>query len=196
MYEYIRGKIAELAPAFVVVETNGIGYYLNISLQTFTALGNQTEGLLYTHLIVREDAHILYGFFSRQERELFRLLISVSGVGPNTARMILSTYAPNDVCTIISTGRADTLKSVKGLGIKTAQKIIVELKDKIINVSASADMTSGSATPSDELFDEAVAALTMLGFSRQNSEKVLRQVIGDNPTESVENIIRMALKRL
>ncbi|MBQ4279654.1 MAG: Holliday junction branch migration protein RuvA [Rikenellaceae bacterium] len=196
MYEYIRGKVAELAPAFAVIEAGGIGYYLNISLQTFAALNGQNESTLYTHLVVRDDAHILFGFLSRQERELFRLLIGVSGVGPNTARMILSTYSPGEVCSIIGTGRAETLKSVKGLGIKTAQKIIVELKDKIAGIAAAADTQLPAEEAGSELFDEAAAALTMLGFSRQSSEKVLRQVIGEHPGESVENIIRLSLKRL
>ena len=126
MYEYITGRIETLTPASVVVEAAGVGYFLNISLQTFSQIGSRTEVKLYTHFAVREDAQVLYGFFSRAERDIFRSLIGVSGVGGNTARMILSSFTAEEVCTIVATGQADVLKTVKGLGLKTAQKIIVE----------------------------------------------------------------------
>ncbi len=198
MYEYIAGRVSELTPAYAVLDAGGVGYHLNISLHTFSSLGSATEAKLYTHFIVREDAQILYGFFDRTERELFRLLIGVSGVGGNTARMILSTFSPEEIGSIISTGKAEVLKSVKGLGIKTAQKIIVELKDKVIGVGAgasAAELTLGGGAVSP-LFDEAMAAMTMLGFSKASTEKVLRSLIKANPGASVEELIRLALKQM
>ena len=131
MYEYITGRVESLTPASAVVEAGGVGYFLNISIQTFSRIGSQTEVKLYTHFVVREDAQILYGFYDRAERDIFRLLIGVSGVGGNTARMILSSFTSEEVCRVVSTGQAELLKTVKGLGLKTAQKIIVELRDKI-----------------------------------------------------------------
>lgn len=198
MYEYITGEVAELKPTYAIIEAHGVGYYLNISLQTFSQIEHSKQAKLYTHFIVREDAQIFYGFATMQEREHFRLLISVSGVGGNTARMILSTYAPKELANIISSENALLLKNVKGLGLKTAQKIIVELKDKIMldSLSASDDdgFAAGSAT--EETFREGLAALSMLGFAKSASEKVLRSIIKDNPTAPVESIIRMSLKKL
>ena len=175
MYEYIKGTVAEVAPAYAVIDVGGVGYYLHISLETYSAIEHETETRLYVHYVVREDAQLLYGFSTKAERELFRLLISVSGVGGNTARMILSTYSPRELQGIITAGNAVLLKNVKGLGLKTAQKIIVEL--------------SGS-------FDEALAALSMLGFARAPAEKVLRGVLRESPAAPVEELIRMALKKL
>lgn len=198
MYEYIKGLIAELSPAHAVVETSGgVAYYLNISLQTYSAVRDTKEAKLYTYFIVREDAQILYGFSDTAERGLFKLLIGVSGVGGSTARMVLSSFTPDELRTIIATGQADVLKTVKGLGIKTAQKIIVELKDKVgdfgrEDASLSAIMSAGGSP----LFDESLAAMTMLGFSKQASEKVLRKVMKDNPAASVEDIIRISLKHM
>ena len=173
MYEYIKGTVAEVAPAYAVIDVGGVGYYLHISLETYSAIEHETETRLYVHYVVREDAQLLYGFSTKAERELFRLLISVSGVGGNTARMILSTYSPRELQGIITAGNAVLLKNVKGLGLKTAQKIIVEL--------------SG---------DEALAALSMLGFARAPAEKVLRGVLRESPAAPVEELIRMALKKL
>jgi Holliday junction DNA helicase RuvA len=201
MYEFIQGRIAELSPAHAVIETTGgVGYYLAISVQTYSLLGSASEAKLHTHFIVREDAQLLYGFFARQERELFRLLIGVSGVGGNTARMILSTFKPDELQALIATGKADVLKSVKGLGIKTAQKIIVELKDKVGAIgpdgaAAFAAAALGASADAPRL-DEALAALTMLGFARGASEKVLRQIAAEDPAAPVEDLIRIALKRL
>jgi Holliday junction DNA helicase RuvA len=200
MYEFIQGRIAELSPAHAVIETAaGVGYYLAISVQTYSLLGSASEAKLYTHFIVREDAQLLYGFFAREERELFRLLIGVSGVGGNTARMILSTFKPDELQTVIATGKADVLKSVKGLGIKTAQKIIVELKDKVGAIGPGSTAASAAAfgpTAASPRLDEALAALTMVGFARGASEKVLRQITTEDPAAPVEDLIRIALKRL
>ena len=199
MYDYLRGAIAELTPTYAVVECGGVGYVVSISLQTYTALEGREEALVYVHHVVREDAQQLYGFAERTERELFRLLIGVSGVGGGTARMILSTYSPSELASIISSENAVLLKNVKGLGLKTAQKIIVDLKDKVLGVaSGAADMPVGGmiASPSSEVYSEAVAALGMLGFGKAASDKVVKKVLKENPTAEVEVVIRMALKQL
>ena len=156
MYEYITGRVETLSPTAAVLEAGGIGYWLNISLQTFSQIGDRAEVRLYTHFVVREDAQVLYGFFSREERDIFRALLGVSGVGGNTARMILSAFTADEVRTIIAAGQADVLKSVKGLGIKTAQKIIVELRDKIGGAAAAAggrrNVRRGAFGPDDARF--------------------------------------------
>jgi Holliday junction DNA helicase RuvA len=195
MYEYIHGSVAELAPAYAVVEAGGVGYFLNISLQTYSEIEGSDSAKLYTHYVVREDAQLLYGFASKRERELFRLLISVSGVGGNTARMILSTYSTSELQNIIATGNAVLLKNVKGLGLKTAQKIIVELNGKMLDLS---DIEQGvvASGRGNEVYDEALAALQMLGFAKAASEKTLRQIVKESPSITVEDAIRDALKRL
>jgi len=191
MYEYIRGKVAEAAPTYAVIDIGGVGYHLQISLETFTAIEHADEAMLYTHYVVREDAQLLYGFATKVERELFRLLISVSGVGGNTARMILSTYSPAELQGIITAGNAVLLKNVKGLGLKTAQKIIVELTGKL--TALGADAVDSVATGGNA--DEAVEALVMLGFAKGAAEKVVRAVVRENPSVSVEELVRMSLKR-
>ena len=199
MYDYLRGAIAELTPTYAVVECGGVGYIVSISLQTYTALEGREEALMYVHHVVREDAQQLYGFAERAERELFRLLIGVSGVGGGTARMILSTYTPSELANIISSENAVLLKNVKGLGLKTAQKIIVDLKDKVLGVaSGAAEVPMGGVivSPSSEVYSEAIAALGMLGFGKAASDKVVKKVLKDNPTAEVEVVIRMALKQL
>lgn len=197
MYEYIKGELETLSPAVAVIDAGGVGYLLNISLNTYSALSGKGTAKLYTHFIVREDAQILYGFYDRAEREVFRLLIGVSGVGGNTARMILSAFTSTDLVAIIATGQAETLKTVKGLGIKTAQKIIVELRDKIGSVSqGDIDLAIPAAAASNEILEEALSALTMLGFARAASDKVVRQLLREHPDAAVEDIIRQALKRL
>ncbi len=197
MYEYITGKLAEVAPAYAVVEAGGIGYFINISLQTYSEIEKQEQVLLYLHHAVREDAQTLYGFASKAERELFRLLIGVSGVGGNTARMIQSTYSPSELRNIIATGNAVLLKNVKGLGLKTAQKIIVDLSGRMLDLkgddAASAALAAGVANP---VLDEALAALVMLGFQKAASEKVLRKLFKEQPSIAVEEAVRMALKHL
>lgn len=195
MYEYIQGPVAELAPAYAVIDAGGVGYFINISLQTYSEIEGASSAKLYVHYVVREDAQLLYGFASKRERELFRLLISVSGVGGNTARMILSTYSTSELQNIIATGNAVLLKNVKGLGLKTAQKIIVELNGKMLDLS---DVESGAVVvgSGSEVYDEALAALTMLGFAKTASEKTLRQIVKESPSISVEDAVRDALKRL
>ncbi len=198
MYEFISGRIAELTPAHAVVETGGVGYYLNISLRTFSEIEGLTEAKLYVHFAVREDAQILYGFATPAERELFRRLVSVSGVGGSTARMVLSTYSPAELAGIISSENAVLLKNVKGLGLKTAEKIIVELRDKMTGIALGEGAgAAGKIAPElDAVHGEALAALAMLGFSRAASDKVVRAVMKENPGAAVEEVIRHSLKKL
>ena len=195
MYEYIQGTVAEAAPAYAVIDAGGVGYFINISLQTYSQIENLASAKLFVHYIVREDAQTLFGFATKKERELFRLLISVSGVGGNTARMILSTYSTSELQNIIATGNAVLLKNVKGLGLKTAQKIIVELSGKMLDLN-DAGMAAVANTGPNEIYDEALAALVMLGFGKAASEKVLRQVMKAEPSITVEEAVREALKRL
>ena len=194
MYEFIRGKMVEKNPASVVVDCNGMAYLLNISLQTYTRLGDSEQCRLYTHLVVKEDALILYGFYDKQERELFRQLISVTGIGAGTARMILSSLPPDEVIEAIVRGNAELLKSIKGIGLKTAQRIIIDLKDKL----------SKDLLPSEKLGfahnttrDEALSGLVILGFQKMAAEKALNKVIEkDGMALTVEQMIRQALKFL
>ena len=198
MIEYIKGEIAEITPALAVIDCNGIGYAINISLNTYSAIQGKTNIKLYIHEAIREDAHVLYGFSTKQERELFLLLISVSGIGGNTARMILSALSPAELCNVISSGNDKLLKSVKGIGLKTAQRIIVDLKDKI--ASTGMETVSGSISSlspaNSEIHDEAIAALTMLGFAQAPSQKVVSAILKEDSTLSVENVIKLALKTL
>ena len=198
MIEYIKGEIAEITPALAVIDCNGIGYAINISLNTYSAIQGKTNIKLYIHEAIREDAHVLYGFSTKQERELFLLLISVSGIGGNTARMILSALSPAELCNVISSGNDKLLKSVKGIGLKTAQRIIVDLKDKI--ASTGMETVSGSiaslSPANSEIHDEAIAALTMLGFAQAPSQKVVSAILKEDSNFSVENVIKLALKRL
>lgn len=195
MYEYITGKVAEITPAYAVIEAAGIGYFINISLQTYSEIERCETAKLYLHYIVREDAHILYGFATKAERELFRLLIGVSGVGGNTARTIQSTYSPSELRNIIGTGNAVLLKNVKGLGLKTAQKIIVELSGKMVDLKVDTATATAPAVD-NETYNEALSALTMLGFQKTASEKVLKKIFKENPDIRVEEAIRLALKQL
>ena len=194
MYEYIKGTVAEVAPAYAVIDVGGVGYYLHISLETYSAIEHETETRLYVHYVVREDAQLLYGFSTKAERELFRLLISVSGVGGNTARMILSTYSPRELQGIITAGNAVLLKNVKGLGLKTAQKIIVELSGKMAGLGLTGDTVTAPVAGGD--YEEALAALVMLGFGKAVADKVVKIVARENPGASVEDLVRMSLKRL
>lgn len=197
MYEYINGKLAEITPAYAVIEAAGVGYFINISLKTYSEIEKLSDAKLYVHFIVREDQQTLFGFSTKLERELFRQLISVSGVGGNTARMILSTYTARELQNIIATENAVLLKNVKGLGLKTAQKIIVELSGKMLELGASYMMIEAPMVANNNAaYDEALAALAMLGFQRVASDKVLKQIFRDNPAITVEEAIRTALKHL
>lgn len=203
MIDYIKGNLTELYPTYAVIEAAGVGYAVNISLPTFTALSEKETGevRLYTEEIIREDTHDLFGFATRGERELFVLLMTVSGIGANTARMILSAYTAVEVRQIIATGNARALSQVKGLGPKTAQRVIVDLKDKVLKVDLGApvgELALGEdiIAPSNAVKDEAVSALTMLGFAAVASGKAVDKIQKDNPAAKVEDIIRMALKML
>lgn len=200
MIEYVKGQIAELAPAFAVIDCHGVGYGLNISLNTFSALQGKQEAKLYVYEAIREDAYMLYGFSTRQERALFLLLVSVSGIGGNTARMILSALTPAELVNVISSGNDKLLKTVKGIGLKTAQRIIVDLKDKIASVEIEGAAASGASAAAQaghsEILEEAVAALTMLGFPPAPSQKAALAILKEEPEAAVERVIKLALKRL
>lgn len=193
MIDYIKGEIAELTPATTTIETHGIGYSINISLNTYTSLSGRKDAKLYVYEAIREDAYQLFGFFDKPERDLFILLISVSGIGANTARMILSSMNPQELMNVIASGNSDMLKTVKGIGLKTAQRIIIDLKDKIkISDIQSSELLS-TANPAGE---EAIAALVMLGFPQQASQKIVSKILKDNADSRVEQIIKTALKLL
>lgn len=200
MIEYIKGDLTELTPATAVIECHGVGYLANISLNTYTAIQNLSQAKLYIYEAIREDAYILYGFATKRERELFLLLISVSGIGGNTARTILSALTPNELCEVIGSGNDKLLKMVKGIGGKTAQRIIVELRDKI--TSTEGDSTSQSTNTalftdtSNEILESAVAALNMLGYTAAASQKVIKSIIKEQPGITVETAIKEALRRL
>lgn len=193
MIDYIKGKIVELSPAHAVVEVSDIGYHVNISLATYSELNGKDNAKIYVYEVIREDSYTLFGFFGRQERQLFLLLISVSGVGANTARVILSSIAIDDLQSAIQTGNAAILKSVKGIGSKTAERIIVDLKDKVSKIEIS---TVDKPVVDNVLTDEAVAALVMLGFSQMPAQKAVRKVIEINPQLTIEQIIKQSLKLL
>ena len=196
MIDYIKGSIAELNPAYAVIDNHGIGYMMNITLTTFDVLSKAGEenALLYAYEVIREDAHTLYGFATKAEREAFLSLISVSGVGPNTARMILSSMSVDEFTQAIVGNNAAMFKSVKGVGGKTAQRIIVDLKEKIKPTGDTLLQVKGQAD--SEVYDEALAALVMLGFSQQASNKVLKSLFAKTPSLSVEVAIKQALKMM
>lgn len=198
MIEYIKGELTEITPAMAVIECNGLGYGINVSLNTYSAIQGKKEVKLYIYESIREDAYILYGFATKQERVLFLLLISVSGIGGNTARMILSALTPSELCNVISSGNDKLLKTVKGIGLKTAQRIIVDLKDKISTTDIGTSTTSApiSITANNEIYEEAIAALTMLGFAQAPSQKVVAAILKEEPDAAVEKVIKLALKRL
>lgn len=199
MIEYIKGELTELTPALATVEAAGVGYGLNISLNTYTAIQGRKEVRLYVYEAIREDAHVLYGFADKKERELFVLLISVSGVGTNTARMVLSSMSPAELCNSISTGNERLIKTIKGIGLKTAQRIIVDLRDKIVALGIAEEIPAGGmiqAPVNNEVKDEAVSALTMLGFSPAPTQKVVVQILQEQPDAPVETVVKLALKRI
>ena len=202
MIEYIKGELAECSPAYAVVDAVGVGYGLNITLNTYTAIQGKDKAKLYVYESIREDAYQLFGFATKQEREMFLLLISVSGVGANTARMILSEMTAAELCQVISSGNEKLLKTVKGIGLRTAQRIIVDLKDKIAAMGIMAD-TMPMNMPvapvelvNKEVKDEAISALTMLGFAPAPSAKVVVALLKEEPTLPVEQVVKLALKRI
>lgn len=199
MIEYIKGELTELTPAFATVEAAGVGFGLNISLSTYSAIQGKKEVKLYVYEAIREDAYMLYGFVSKKEREMFQLLITVSGVGTNTARMMLSSMSPAELCNCISTNNERMIKSVKGIGLKTAQRIIVDLRDKIVALGIADEIPVGGAMQApvnNAVKDEAVSALTMLGFAPAPSQKVVVQILQEQPDAPVEVVVKLALKQI
>lgn len=193
MIEFLKGRLAEKNPSFVVIDCNGIGYYVNISLNTYSAIGEGEAVSLYTHLAIREDAHVLYGFADREERMFFRQLISVSGVGASTAQMVLSSLAPVEAMNAIINGDVATLQSVKGIGGKTAQRIIIDLKDKIGKLDTLSEI---SLTPHNTNRQEALSALFALGFDKNKSTKMIDKLLKANNELPVEELVKSALKKL
>jgi len=194
MYEYIQGSLVELTPTHAIVEAGSVGYFVNISLQTYSQLEGKTQAKLWLHQIIREDAHLLYGFSDVREREIFRLLISVSGVGASTARLILSSLTTDEIQAAITTENVNLIKQVKGIGLKTAQRIVVDLKDKVS--LGEATVTQILSTSNNTLKSEALSALVMLGFARSAADKVIDQVLKEMGQMPVEALIKHALKRL
>lgn len=196
MIDYIKGEITELTPAYVVLETGGIGYFVHITLPTFSFLGEQPTAKLFVYESIREDAHVLYGFRLQSERQLFLLLISVSGIGANTARMIMSSYSAQEIQEMIATGNVSALNAIKGIGTKTAQRIIVDLKDKIVKGVGGSDLLNLIPNEQTEQKEEAVSALVMLGFAAAASQKTVERILKEQPTLKVEHLIKLALKMM
>lgn len=193
MYEFIRGTIVNLNPASIVVEAGGIGYFVNISLNTYSKLNGTKETMLLIHQVVREDAHILYGFADKNERDLFRNLISVNGVGANTAIMMLSSLNADEIVAAVTTENVTVLKAVKGIGAKTAQRIIIDLKDKLGKIADSGQFL---LSPNNTIRNESLSALVMLGFAKKDADKVVTKLLEEQPEATVEGVIKKALKRL
>lgn len=199
MIEYIKGELTDLTPAMATVEAAGVGYGLNISLNTFSAIQGKKEVKLYVYEAIREDAYQLYGFINKKEREMFLLLITVNGVGANTARMMLSGMSVSELCNAISTGNARLIQSIKGIGKMTAQRIIVDLRDKIVALGIAEEIPAGGAVAAPvntAVRDEAVAALTMLGFAPAPSQKVVVAILQEQPDAPVEQVVKLALKQI
>ncbi|AZJ33183.1 MULTISPECIES: Holliday junction branch migration protein RuvA [Tenacibaculum] len=193
MITQIRGKLVEKNPTYAVVDCNGVGYLMHISLNTYSLLPNDEYVLLYTHLSIREDAHTLYGFSTKTEREVFRLLTSVSGVGPSTARTMLSSMTSQEVSQAIASGDVKLIQTVKGIGAKTAQRVIVDLKDKVLKTF---DIDEVSVVQNNTNKEEALSALEVLGFARKQADKVIGNILKETPDASVEKLIKQALKNL
>jgi len=193
MFEFLRGTIAGMNPASVVIDVGGIGFWVNISLNTYSKITGKKEAQLLIHQIVREDAQILYGFAEKRERDLFRNLISVNGVGAGTAIMMLSSLNPDEIVAAITTGNADELKAVKGIGAKTAQRIIVDLRDKLGKLPESSQILIST---DNTLRNESLSALVMLGFAKKDADKAVSKIMQDDPEATVESVIKTALKRL
>lgn len=193
MFEYIKGAIASLKPSHIILEANSVGYFIAISLNTYTQLYERENAQLFIHQVIREDAHLLYGFSSETERELFRMLISVNGIGSNTAIMMLSSLSPDEIRNAILTENINLLKSIKGIGIKTAQRAIIDLKDKVGKSPASEQIV---VSADNTLRNEALSALVMLGFAKKPAEKELDKILAAQPNLAVESVIKLALKSL
>ncbi len=193
MITYVKGKLAEKNPTNVIIECNGIGYFVLISLQTYTRIPDKENILLHTHLSIREDAHVLFGFYDKIEREIFKLLISVSGVGPSTAITMLSSMTPEQIQQAIANNDVVAIKSVKGIGDKTAQRVIVDLKDKILKTF---NISEDLLTTNNTIKNEALTALEVLGFSRKSSEKVVQSLLNESTDITIEELIKKALKNL
>lgn len=197
MIEYLRGELAELTPATAIIECGGVGYETSITLNTYSALQDKKNVKVYIYEVIREDTHQLFGFSHKEERELFLLLISVSGIGGNTARTILSAFTVNELCEAIFTGNEAAIKGVKGIGLKTAQRIIIDLKDKIKGIGSSVQSSAATAVlPNNDVIDGAVSALIMLGFPAAATNKVVQAIVKSEPTATVEQVIKLALKQL
>ncbi len=193
MITHLKGKLVEKNPTYVVIECAGVGYFVHISLHTFSKIGEEENILLFTHLQIKEDAHTLFGFSEKSEREIFRLLLSVSGIGASTARTMLSSLNPGEIRDAIAGGNVASIQAIKGIGVKTAQRVILDLRDKILKVY---DIDEVSYRSNNTNKDEALSALEVLGFVRRNAEKVVDKVLAQDPSLSVENIIKLALKNL
>ncbi len=193
MITHIKGKLVEKNPTEVIVDCNGVGYFLNISLQTFSQIGDEESIMLYTHLQVKEDSHTLFGFKEKSERQIFRLLLSVSGIGANTARTMLSSLTATQIKDAIAHGDVTTIQSVKGIGAKTAQRVILDLKDKVVKLG---DIGEISTVAGNTNHDEALLALETLGFNRKAAQKVVDGLVKKDASLSVEDIIKLALKKL
>ena len=193
MITHLSGRLIEKNPTYVIIDCNGVGYFINISLHTFSGISDGEALRLYTHLQVKEDSHTLYGFVDKMEREIFRLLISVSGIGANIARTMLSSLHPDQIKQAIASGDVSTIQSIKGIGAKTAQRVILDLKDKILKVF---DIDLESAVSSNTNKEEALSALETLGFARKQADKVCSGILKETPDATVEKIIKEALKKL
>lgn len=193
MFEYIKGNIVSLKPSHIVLEANSVGYFINISLNTYTQLNGKESAKVFVHQVIREDAHVLYGFATESERELFRMLISVNGIGSNTAIMMFSSLSPDEISSAILNENVNLLKSIKGIGVKTAQRVIIDLKDKLGKSPVSEQIV---ASTDNTIRIEALSALVMLGFAKKPVEKELDKILTAQPNLSVENVIKLALKSL
>lgn len=193
MITHLRGKLVEKNPTYAIIDCNGVGYFLHISLNTYSNIPDSEAVRLYTHLSIREDAHTLFGFFDKTEREIFRLLISVSGVGPSIARTMLSSMTTEQIQHAIASEDVATIQSVKGIGAKTAQRVLIDLKDKILKTY---ELSEDSVNSNNTIREEALSALEVLGFSRKQVDKIVQKVIQESPSISLEDIIKQALKNL
>ncbi|MBR2477371.1 MAG: Holliday junction branch migration protein RuvA [Bacteroidales bacterium] len=196
MYTYIKGELTEITPTAATIENNGIGYELQISLQTFAEIQGLRDVMLYIHHHIREDVEMWYGFATKEERSIFRMLIEVNGIGPNTARMMLSSMNSTEIKTAIISGDVNRIKSIKGIGIKTAQRVIIDLKDKIAKGGEDVSSALFAQETTSANMEEALSALVMLGFAKSAAEKVLKSVYKENPQYTLEELIKFSLKRL